>query len=317
MSEFDVIVGGRSASSAESGLDDDIYTDIATDYSTFEKRPVDENSPHEPHGGGHHRRPKFKGQGMRIRLSYIHGVTHKKLRKDLPFYFQAPPLDSFAPSYAHAHGDYDTIEGVQYSRRGSKQLATVSFSTVNVIENHPWVIHHAHWRWGPVTRMFKEIVDRGYPLRLVTWDRGQRTPELDMPVTLRSFVPTEKANEPDARYYDLDFVQWRDSASSRRKRNGGGHHDWPVKHKLIHKDTLRNLARHYYHRSHGARQIGVHNPGLKNWGRDKKIVEHHRYKPGDTIIIPNPPKRFDHHDGNGNGSHPERLPGYADWTEYQ
>lgn len=238
-------------------------------------------------GGGGDGQPNFRGEGLRIKLARVQGVTSKSITNDLPFYFQAPPLDSFAPSHSHAHAEYDTIEGVQYSHPQSDQLSSISFTTVNVIEKHAWVIHDRHYHHAQVTRLLREIKRKGDPIRLITWAKGQAKAELDMAVTLRDFTVTEKSGEGDARYYDLAFRQWREAETDRVGRGD----NWPQKHTLKKGESLYDLAREYYGKPSNMRTIAGANEGLKNFGPRKPIDDHRKYKPGDTIKIPEPPEK--------------------------
>jgi hypothetical protein len=77
--------------------------------------------------------------------------------------------------------------------------------------------------------------------------------------------------------------------SSADSEKAAGASRLPAKRKLDGKDTANSLSKHYYGSSGGALTI-LWSIGLKKWRPGTKIVESKRYKAGDTILIPKPPK---------------------------
>ncbi len=82
-----------------------------------------------------------------------------------------------------------------------------------------------------------------------------------------------------------------DPGLRRRSADAGkaGANRLPAKHKLDGNDTANTLSKHYYGSAGGALTILWGN-GLKKWRPRTKIVKSKRYKIGDTILIPKPPK---------------------------
>ena len=63
----------------------------------------------------------------------------------------------------------------------------------------------------------------------------------------------------------------------------------PAKHTLGARDTGNSLSRRYYGSRGGTLAILWSN-GLKRWPPSKRIAASERYRVGDTIVIPKPPK---------------------------
>lgn len=185
--------------------------------------------------------------GMRVILAPIPGLTKKDIMVDgsgkpRSFRFQMPPTESFSRALAHAHSDYDTLRLGQHSRPNGKMLESVRFSTLVVDWDAPWAVYpntqkfdrtfgsgystyrDEMWNILNITGQLEEILDSGTPVRLyagqpVLWEGGggESGWDVNMPVTLRSLNIEERAGELDARYLDLEFVEYRSLKLNRRR----------------------------------------------------------------------------------------------------
>lgn len=265
--------------------------------------------------------------GLQIILRRIRGVTDPGVLKQ-PYHFQISPLDEFGVEAAGNWTDYQTISGGTFTRDGSKGLDTISFQAMVVDFNPSWAVkaggneHHervpfydegaGRWRRtqlseigyykpnpqrvaGEMRRLERALT----PFMLVAHNKGLNDkPDLRMPVTLRNLSVREKAGEPDARYFDLSFTQYR---RPKLKRKGYAGH--PRKKDLpaavsIDKDgiateivsdphsggvgpgarigtkakpaTLRRLAKHFYGQPSEWKRIAAKN-GLKNMGGSQSL----------------------------------------------
>lgn len=215
--------------------------------------------------------------GMKITLSRVANITQKGLLND-PYHFQCSPLESFRVTHAFEHTDYSTIKGETFSRKSTKGLRTIQFQTLIV----DWgsFVNVQEYDFAKLTDTLIEICESGSPVKL-TVDRGDST-GFSMPVTLRQFDVEEKAGEPDSRYFDVSFTEWRDAYVTRKAR-------WPVRHKVTGEDTLAGLAKKYYGKPSLARIIAKANK-IKTFGFNTRIVLSKKWKRGDIIIIPAPPR---------------------------
>lgn len=226
----------------------------------------------------------WQNDGLRVRLVRVPGTTPKKALKET-FRFQVPPLDEFAVQRAFNFNTYDTIRKGQFQKRGSRQLKSVSFQTLAVENRGIFVVTNGQWTPTVIARDLERLADRGYPF-LLQVSHDFPNVEFEMLATLSGLTVSERAGEPDARYFSVDFLEWRDP-QVRRKRRG---QEWPKTHKLDGNDTLHKLARKYYGKPSLAGRIAQRNRFLEHWGRDTRIIGHKHYHPGDKLIIPKPPR---------------------------
>jgi hypothetical protein len=155
----------------------------------------------------------LSGPGMRVRLETIPGFTARRLRRVLPFHFQAPPLDQFEWGGGFNWQDYDTVTAGQFSQPQSRMLRTFSFQTIFTDVKYPWTLRKEQgYTPNPMTltRRLMQIAEAGTPIRFtcgqpVLWEIN----DLDLAVTLREVRPVEKSGEIDARYVTLTFVEFR------------------------------------------------------------------------------------------------------------
>lgn len=170
--------------------------------------------------------PVYGGQGLRVRLMAEKGLTAPGLLAQ-PFRFQMPPTEDFSIGYSHAHTDYDTIGGEQLSRPGAVALRTVSFSTLFLDYDVSWQAYHrgavgataAPIPPDIVTEELEEVLTEGTPVRLQV-GRVTDVWELNMMATLRTLEVSERAGEPDARYVNVGFVEFKKPDKIARKKLG-------------------------------------------------------------------------------------------------
>lgn len=246
-------------------------------------------SEHDPGGQGHvgggdHARDRqrdgmpdkhhfHKEAGLRVMLRRIPKLTKSDLLLR-PFYFQNAPTDSFGWDKSHAWEDYVTIGKGTFTREGGEELKTISLSSLVVDYNPTWAVLVGGKKRGrkrnerapggnapniiQVGDYLEKLLDGGTAMRLVVWNRAlYEKAEIDMAVTLRSVSFREQGGEPDARYFDLAFSQYREP---RMKRRGYG------------KDSRRDLPAHVIIQRNGTAEVqergkdGVKNPEVIGTG---------------------------------------------------
>lgn len=194
--------------------------------------------------------------GLRVILRAIPGLTRPGLLQ-VPFLFQCPPLEDFTEEFAYAHTDFNTAFGGERSRPGGAALDSWSFSTLVLDDLPSWSFIQS---FVPhpilVKRELKHILKTGTPVQLLVhqlplWDYY----DVNSPVTLRSLTSQEKAGEPDARYFAMQFREYRPMAVKARLKGRGaprgsrrGPHPISVLVRSLpdSRSTLYLLAKHYY-----------------------------------------------------------------------
>lgn len=182
-----------------------------------------------------------RNPGTRITLSKAVGYTDPKVLAQ-PFVFPAPPLDALTRNLAHNFQDYDTVSAGQFSRSAGMALETVSFDTIITADEYPWQFYNPMGRYGwqieDVNSLLEELLHTGTPFNFavqdaeyqydssagaigVTADFGP-TSVIRMMATLRTYVPTKKAGEPDAIYITCGFTEYRKPGITQRKLGKGG-----------------------------------------------------------------------------------------------
>lgn len=114
-------------------------------------------------------------------------------------------------------------------------------------------------------------------------NHGMKADFAGLAVLTRMSVVTRRG-EPDSRYVQCDFSQYREMTVRRRGRS-----DFPKYHRLTAKDTLRSLAKRYYGREKNWREIRKAN-GIGKWGGVSELIKLKRYKVGSWIKIPAEPE---------------------------
>lgn len=258
-------------------------------------------------------RRNTSGNGLRIVLSRCRYSRKGILKR--PMVFQIAPLDEFGVDTVFNWVDYDTVGKGQFSRRSGRQLRTLTIQTVAMDWSPDWAVVQrgndekplvkddfygsagGPWKVG---RQLQLLARRGSPMKLVVKNPGlYKYHDVDMLVTLRSVTVRERAGEPDARYFDLSFTEYRVPEMVRRQY--GAKHDLPAivevnqggvayevrsgdehnirgkeRHKIGTKDkpaTLRMLSKHYYGTPSKWRLIKKRNANkMKGVGGDTPLI---------------------------------------------
>lgn len=174
------------------------------------------------------------------------------------------------------------------------------------------------------------ICNQDTPIRLVCWNRAlYDRPDVDMPVSLRSLSVRERAGEPDSRYFDLSFVEFRQGQMERRGYGKNRRHDLParvkingkgVAHEVAHGEselrreqrhkigseekpvTLRKLAKHFYGEAGHWRWIAARNGMARRVGPDENLGNWVvRHKRGRGLLFLNIPKHGPRRGGDDPG----------------
>src|SRR5262249_21636928 len=129
-----------------------------------------------------------------------------------PFVFQCAPTDQFPQQYAWNWTDYDTVSAGMHSRPVDPQLSVITFASLFVDKDAPFVVATGS-SFNPVllAKEMKAIGDSMSPFQLIAgkpelWGVNY---DINMAVTMRSFTPREVAGEPDARYFEASFTEFR------------------------------------------------------------------------------------------------------------
>ena len=163
-----------------------------------------------------------RNAGVRVTLFSEPGITSKNVLTE-PFRFQVPPLEEFAQQFGFDHSEYTTIRGGTYTRPTARQLTQIQFQTFFVDWNPNWAAFHL-FKPNPIEQAngLRSILNSGTAFRMVI-----RNPDLwgyqndvNMLAVLKALTVTEKSGEPDARYIDLTFQEYRPPAEIKRKQLG-------------------------------------------------------------------------------------------------
>lgn len=250
-------------------------------------------------------------QGMRVRMMPLRGLTTVGVLSEV-YYFQCGPMESVTLSRQFTHNDYDTVSGKQYSRPGSRQLATVGFESVILTQTDAWFVEDfPEGSLHELRKGLEDVCNSGTPFQLTMYrlDPGQALDTwADFPATMRSLEITEKMGEPDALYIKVEFVQWRDPLVRDNWQRGGRQFPLTIN---LYKDgtyegvrtngeplTLATIAKYVYGRPGSAagvrKMLGIH-----KWGAHTPLVKLDRFKQGGKIVC----KRIDnwpHHSHHRN-----------------
>jgi hypothetical protein len=228
-----------------------------------------------------------RGPGLRIKLSRIPGITPKKYLQT-SYQFQHPPLSEYSINYGATYNTFTAVDGTEYGRKGGRKLRTMSFDTIILDWESPWAMQQGAGQMDSLRDSLVKLSENLVPFELlVTHQYGNAGKvELHIDAVCPDLVITER--EPDARYPNVTFYEWRDPVAKAR----ASAKTWPQIHKLTHQDTLYSLARKYYGDKgagkKGARAIAKEN-GIPNWGYGTRLVLSKKFTPGSKIRIPKLP----------------------------
>jgi hypothetical protein len=173
------------------------------------------------------------GEGLRITLSGLAGLTVDQNGQKLltaPFVLQCGPMEEFAITRQFTMGNYDTVTGTQYARRGSNQLRVWSFDSLamrmgrkeGVPASDPnslepsWVPFPALNQGVPVgpdwyAGQLATLLYSGAPFKFTAAYTGYPAPIMHCYAVLLQYNEGYKAGEDDAIYFEqLSFSEWRD-----------------------------------------------------------------------------------------------------------
>lgn len=236
--------------------------------------------------------------GTRVRLLPEAGKT---LGLPAPFLFQLPPLEEVEVTWEEQHTEYDTVSANQFSRHGGSALASVSFQTAVVYDETGYFGGFQDWV-DPIevkTMLLKQM-RTGTPIRLTLGqtDMWEGRYDLNMLATLRSLGYANRSGEPETRYLNLAFREWRDPRVGTKllpKKKKKGKARGPKKTKKKGRDggtipsglTLYDVAREEYGSPMLWRAIAIAS-GLRNIGPSEELRS--RMRPGDSLTIPPNPR---------------------------
>lgn len=177
--------------------------------------------------------------GTRVTLTDLPGYTQPGLLDTQQFQFPAPPLDQFQRTLTYNWGDYNTIADGQFSRPSGMQLQVIQFDSLLVADEYPWLFYNSltsrNLDHDDMARELGKILRSATPFKLsvdeVTYNADPSgttagvnyafSSVLKMNATLRTFVATKKAGEPDAVYITCGFTEHRIAGADERKLGDG------------------------------------------------------------------------------------------------
>lgn len=248
------------------------------------------------------------GPGLRLKFEHINGLTERTLLRK-PFFFQCPPLDAFTRVMQFSHADYETLGGYQHSTPAAMQLRSFQFNTVSVDWGAPWTLldklplnttrdlgqFRADLPKTPleVSYELEKLLASGTPFWFSAhspdlWHLSE-IPQGRLSVTMRSLEVEERAGEVDARYFNINLVEFRRPIISQRgKGTAANSKKVPVtlfvRNLPDSRNTLYKLAKWYYGSSAKWRLIsnanGWHIPPSTN------LKAHFKKQPTRKIRIP-------------------------------
>jgi hypothetical protein len=232
----------------------------------------------------------FSGDGVRVMLSREEGFTPQgKLR--VPFRFQLPPHETISRGAAYAWSNFDALdtdEGVvERTRPGGPRLRTVSLKTMFLA----WDATFQVWKpalLDPIlaVRELEQLCLSGVRFRLRVHNPRMYThDDVNMLAVLTQVTPTEEPGEPDTRYVQLEFQEYKPTEVERRAiHNQLG----PWTHTIKDGDTLYKLAKRYYHRQSDWRRIAraPENGNLEHQAPSHNLIGWARTHHRKTLRIP-------------------------------
>lgn len=229
----------------------------------------------------------FIGEGQQVSLSAEQGYTeHGKLK--VPFRLQLPPHETIQRQTQFTWTNFDVFDpddgASERTRRGGRRLRTVAINTMFLSWRPSFEV------WSPqlldpilAARELEHVCLDGLVFRLRIRNKLYDSDDVNMLAVLLSCNVTEEPGEPDTRYVQLQFQEYRPTEVERRAiKNELG----PWRHDIAHGDTLYALAKHYYRRQSDWKRIARANGSLDQqppshdlWGW--RVKHHHP-----TITIP-------------------------------
>lgn len=233
-----------------------------------------------------------RGEGLRVRLAPIEGVT-PKAALSTKLYFPAVTGD-FEFSEAAAHTDYRTVAAGEFSMPsgGSKARDLRRFS-IEVIA--PLVAGTESWavdgtaNFDEVHRALFDVLRSRQPVDFLSSIDLTGRSELACDVTLRSVSRVLRHAQNGYRYFSVDIAEWRDTSLRRRSTHAAPRGlfapELPYPHTLTATDTASSLASTYYGDAALATII-LSAAGIPRWGRTTPLVKSAKLKVGQKLTIP-------------------------------
>lgn len=235
-------------------------------------------------------------RSLTVRLTALPGLTPKKVLKR-PLIFPAV-LGDFEHTEEANFGSYDTVGSGEYSTPAAGPSTARKLRTTDIevltLEGQPGFLTNPKIAPDDVRDQLYEILRSRRPFDFLATteslgpkDEPSLSTELPMNATLRSITRSLRHGQPQARYYTLSFVEWRDDGVARKSAGGsyGIRIKLPTVHILRVGDTLSSLSKSFYGTYSGATRIANAN-GLRRWGHSTPLGLLPRFKAGSTIKIP-------------------------------
>lgn len=272
-------------------------------------------------------------EGLTVMMRRIPGRTRSGVLTR-PFVFQLPPTDDFTVSSAFAWADAETRSAGTYSRPGAMGLRAVTFSGL--------FLNYDYWGWArdagsvppePVdaVRSVEAVMRAGTPFTLIAFRAGAQftdgqppheLTELMMPATLRSFDRTQRAGEPDARYFTAQFVEFREmrlvSRSLKAAKGTSSSPHLPTSLTIAtlpaKRDSLVELGRYYYGSASAWRVILDANKWMRGHASASdslpKTLPKSLLKKHPRVLIPRVMVEIEHSDPNASQA---EFPDTVEW----
>lgn len=259
-----------------------------------------------------------RGAGTLVTMRAIDDLTDKDVL-ETPFHFQCPPLDTFAVSYSYGYNTYQTLRHGEMITPSGRALAVVSFRTLFLSYNASWTFDVDRPNPLSATRALRRILHSGTPFALYVhnndlWGRKDVhwSPKNGNAAVLTSLDVEEAAGEPDTRYVNVSFQEYREPKLVRRRKGKRQSEsrgrklpavilvtdktgDWkrtdPGHPRSGKNASLRDLAKHFYGEQSQWRIIAAHpkNGRLKKLAPGESIGKAMKGKEPLKIVIPKPP----------------------------
>lgn len=240
--------------------------------------------------------------GLVVVLSRVEGFTQKGLLSE-PFYFQCAPLETMPRDMAWQWTDYLTLGTGYHSQPNAPNLESWSFDTLMVDDDWGlWFTQTKKRDLLGMVRELKKLGDSMTPFQL-QFGNPQLWGEWDVVsgATLRGLHVEERAGEPDSRYLTVSFMEFPDAPThkpvpadptkSKKKTTDERYLAVLDSAKLpTHRDTMAELAKHYYGKVSDWRMIAKAS-GLTKYGPNTNLrTTAGKQKPPVKIKVPKPPK---------------------------
>jgi hypothetical protein len=185
--------------------------------------------------------PPQDNAGVRVTLTAKPGLTRKG-HLESPYHFQCPPLDSISWEGSFDHEEYQTLTRGTFSRAAGRGLRTVTFSTLvadfnaneRSLRRHGSALRKSQMNWFRRTgrteahhlaEELRKLMNAGTPFWLrVGMPKFRPDWDIKMLATLRSLQVEERAGEPESRYLNIAFSEYRptDDETSRKAKGPRG-----------------------------------------------------------------------------------------------